>query len=181
MPNLREGGHISEEHWTLPKGLRDELKVPLGPIITDDGLPEHVGDRMFAVVGDVAAVHCVKAGFIPKIAIVDLRTKRHKPGEFTEEVRNIGEECIRVVSPPTQITRSLWDAIERAYNYDGTIRIEVEGEEDLAFIPCVLLAPEGSLVLYGMPDKGMVVVTVNDRSRKMVSDAFDKFEHLGGD
>jgi len=34
----------------------------------------------------------------------------------------------------------------------------VDGEEDLAVIPCVLMAPEGSLILYGQPGEGVVLV-----------------------
>lgn len=41
-----------------------------------------------------------------------------------------------------------------------TYVILVSGEEDLAVIPCILLSPLETLVLYGQPDKGMVEIEV---------------------
>lgn len=169
---------IAMDGWRLPEGLRDELKVPLGPIIQDRDLPDHVGGRTLAVVGDVAAVHVHKAGYRPKLVIVDFKTKRSDEGAYEDEVRLIGEECIRVVNPPAMITTDLWEAIERAYGGEASVRVEVEGEEDLAFIPCVLVAPKGSLVIYGMPDRGMVVVTVDTGTRYIVRKAFGGFERV---
>jgi len=171
---------MAKETWILPEGLRDELREPLGPIIQDEDLPEHVEGKILAVIGDVAALHVVKAGFRPKLVAVDFQTQRSDDEVQESEVRLIGDECIKVVNPPARITRDLWDAIERAYGMEGIVRIEVDGEEDLAFIPCVLVAPEGSKVIYGMPNRGMVVVTVDDTSRQRVRTAFERFERIEG-
>jgi uncharacterized protein (UPF0218 family) len=134
-----------------------------------------------AVVGDVAALHVVNAGYNPRFVVVDFHTQRSDDEVKESEVRLIGDECIKVVNPPATITQDLWDAVERAYGLEGTVRIEVDGEEDLAFIPCVLVAPEGSKVIYGMPNRGMVVVTVDQESRRKVKDAFERFERVEGD
>ena len=41
------------------------------------------------------------------------------------------------------------------------MKIVVEGEEDLATLPAILYAPPGSVVVYGQPDEGSVLVKVN--------------------
>jgi len=42
----------------------------------------------------------------------------------------------------------------------------VEGEEDLLTIVAVLCAPEGSVVLYGQPGEGAVLIEVNRAAKK---------------
>lgn len=60
----------------------------------------------------------------------------------------------------------------------GKVRIEVEGEEDLASLACVALAPRGSrtLVVFGIPGMGMVMVDVCGRTRNEVRDFLNRME-----
>jgi hypothetical protein len=157
----------------MPDSMRDELKGLVGPIITDDELQEHVKDRLIAVVGDVASIHVIRAGYSPKLVIVDFKTRRKEEPDLTSEIKLIGKERIKVVNPPAQITPALWDAVEKAYEMKGPVRIEVDGEEDLASLVCIVTAPEGSLVIYGVPGKGMTVVTVNEHTKGMAQKALD--------
>ena len=53
-------------------------------------------------------------------------------------------------------------------------RIVVEGEEDLATLAAISLANLGAKVIYGMPDKGMVVVDVNQRSKKRANSFLER-------
>jgi hypothetical protein len=160
----------------MPDSMRNELKELLGPIITDDELQEHVKDRLIAVVGDVASAHVIQAGYRPKIVIVDFKTRRKKELDLPSEIRLIGKERIKVVNPPAQITPALWDAVEKAYGMKGPVRIEVDGEEDLASLVCIVKGPEGSLVIYGVPGKGMTVVTVNEHTKGMAQKALDSMK-----
>jgi GTP-dependent dephospho-CoA kinase len=169
------GGGMSKKRPTLhlPDTWRDELKNTLGPIITDEELPKHVKGQLLAVIGDVAAVHIIRAGYKPKLVIVDFKTRRGDAEALAPEIRLIGKERIKVLNPPTQITPALWDAVEKAYKLEGPVRIEVEGEEDLASLVCIVTAPIGSLVIYGMPGQGMAVVTVNKKNKVMAQKALD--------
>lgn len=83
----------------------------------------------------------------------------------------MGEEEIKKVSnPPGLITDELWDAIEESYGSQKKVRIEVDGEEDLAALPAIYLAPSGTNVLYGLPSRGIVLVKVgNDEKDKVLS------------
>ena len=42
----------------------------------------------------------------------------------------------------------------------------MDGEEDLATLPAIKLCKNGAKVIYGMPDKGMVVVDVNQQTKE---------------
>ncbi len=74
-------------------------------------------------------------------------------------------ECIQVKNPAGTLTDELICALERAIrNRPSTII--VDGEEDLAVIPLVLMADEGAIVLYGQPHKGVVLRIVDSEARK---------------
>ena len=70
-----------------------------------------------------------------------------------------------VGNPRGNITPSLMRAVDDAMR-TGEGRILVKGEEDLATLYCIAVAPIGALVIYGQPKKGMVVVEVAKDSRK---------------
>jgi hypothetical protein len=172
-PHLEDTMAKKRPTLKLPDTRRDELKEPLGPVITDEELPTHVKDQLIAVVGDVASVHILRAGYRTKFVIIDHMTRRGGKEPLPSEIRLMGKERIKVVNPPAQITPALWDAIEKAYRMKGPVVIEVDGEEDLASLVCLVTAPEGSLVIYGMPGKGMVITTINDQTRGRAQKALD--------
>jgi len=51
----------------------------------------------------------------------------------------------------------------------------VEGEEDLLVIPTVLLAKEGSMVVYGFPEKGICLIEVSSETKKNFKEILNKF------
>jgi len=54
------------------------------------------------------------------------------------------------------------------------VRITVDGEEDLLALPLLLILPEGSILMYGQPYEGMVVVKINSKVRKKAKDLMDR-------
>jgi hypothetical protein len=52
----------------------------------------------------------------------------------------------------------------------------VEGEEDLLTLVAVVEAPENSLVVYGQPREGLVVVKVDEKIKKRVKEIVDSME-----
>ncbi len=63
---------------------------------------------------------------------------------------------------------------------DGDTLIVVDGEEDLAVIPCVLFADEGDVVLYGQPDEGIVAVEVSEEKKMEIATLIKIMRALGG-
>ncbi|OLE90712.1 MAG: hypothetical protein AUF79_09060 [Crenarchaeota archaeon 13_1_20CM_2_51_8] len=62
-----------------------------------------------------------------------------------------------VRNPAGVITLESWEAIKRAMKDDDAV-ILVDGEEDLLALPSIVECPTNSLVLYGQPSQGLVVV-----------------------
>ena len=112
----------------------------------------------------------------PDLSIIDFKTKRNH--SLTEEQKNIvesiGDKAIKVVNSPGTISKELWEEIKRAINASECIRIEVDGEEDLASLAAISLSKIGTKVIYGMPDKGMVVVDVDQQSKTRVNDLLER-------
>ena len=64
--------------------------------------------------------------------------------------------------------------LEDALSMSSHVRIIVEGEEDLLALPLFLIVPQGSILLYGQPSEGLVVVKINSKVRKKAKDLMDR-------
>jgi GTP-dependent dephospho-CoA kinase len=54
--------------------------------------------------------------------------------------------------------------------------IWIEGEEDLASLPCIHFTSTGGHVFYGLPDKGLIHIQVQQDHRTIVRDALKMME-----
>ncbi|WP_235856134.1 GTP-dependent dephospho-CoA kinase family protein [Methanolobus halotolerans] len=126
-------------------------------------------------VGDVTTFHLLNSDIIPDVLIVDDRTKR---GPASDRVvvgtKHKGFTEIFVDNPAGVITEDLIDAVENAIKSDEHVRIFVRGEEDLAALPAILTAPSGSVVLYGQPDKGVVLVRITQSKKEEIRGLLNK-------
>ena len=52
---------------------------------------------------------------------------------------------------------------------DESTIIVVDGEEDLLALPAIALAPLTSVILYGQPDEGLVIVKVDEGIRSIAT------------
>jgi len=158
--------------YILPSNLRSRLRTPLGKIVTSTELENELDHSVECiVVGDESAITLQKKKYNIKLAIVDFQTQRRKDSDLKREVSKIGKKVIQVKNPKGTITDELWTAIAKGLQEPVPVRIEVTGEEDLAFIPCMLLAPDDSIIIYGYPNRGLVLAWVNNTNRKTVKDA----------
>ena len=160
----------------LPDDLRDELKDPLGPIYTDtEALLADAGEPVVAV-GDMVTYHLLQAGRRPDVALVDGKTKRERVEREVTEAIDGFEERLDAVNPPATLTDELLEALADALGSDGTTVVTVEGEEDLAALAAVVAAPDGAAIVYGQPDEGMVLATVDDDLRAECRDLLEAME-----
>jgi uncharacterized protein (UPF0218 family) len=153
--------------WRLPEELRPVFQEPFGPVLsTKELLDSWSGDDTVVAVGDVVARTLIENGLAPRAIVVDYRTQR---GGEDAELRRVlggwGDRVVRVANPAGTVTQELVDALLEALQARGTTRIEVDGEEDLAGLPLFAYAPLGTIILYGMPNRG-VVRAVADADRR---------------
>ncbi|MCD6371986.1 MAG: GTP-dependent dephospho-CoA kinase family protein [Thermococcus sp.] len=167
--------------FVLTPSLRSELKEPLGELIRGE-LPEpylRIKDRLkgklVVTVGDVVTENVIKVGIKPAIALYDHRTKRK---DYTPDIE-ADAVLMTVKNPPGTITKALLNAIRKGFGLAERgmrVYIMVNGEEDLAAIPAILYAPYGSLVLYGQPDEGVVLIKVTPECKRRCARILAKME-----
>ena len=157
----------------VPEEKRNIFKEPIGSELKESELIKHRDTKMITV-GDVVSLTVRNNGIRPILSVYDGYTERREMTEFAALVE--GEEKVSVINPAGTITDELDDAVRNALTTGDTDLIRVEGEEDLALMPCILHAPEGAVVVYGWPGKGMMIVSTDDITRKRVEELWKMME-----
>ena len=132
--------------------------------------------KCIITVGDVCTIKIYEQARMPDLSIIDFKTKRNRPLSLKQKniMNQIGKKIVNVNNNAGTISDELWNAIKIAISDNVKTRIVVEGEEDLATLAAISLADLGAKVIYGMPDKGMVVVDVNQRSKKRANSFLER-------
>jgi uncharacterized protein (UPF0218 family)/phosphopantetheine adenylyltransferase len=184
---------INEEQYEsvlkMAKALDDELKIPMGELFmgpeddpeiamlaTLDALPNPRG--AIVAVGDVTVKTLIDMGLTPDVALIDGQTKRTKLEAEDCVSTSVFVHVLAAENPPGLLTPSLRGAIENAIFADESVVIEVEGEEDLAPILIHLIAPLGTIVLYGQPGLGVVMRITDIAAKERCRDLLSLFEIL---
>jgi len=159
----------------LPDSLRDQLKIPLGFLLPDDqvnkeNIEKHLlGSSYIITVGDRTTEKMIDFGLIPSLQIIDGVEKREKrePPKFEGSIE------LNVNNPAAQITPQSIDVLKRAFTLQPPVRLMINGEEDLLVIPTCIFAPENSIVLYGQPNQGLVIVKITPEIRNKTQRLLD--------
>jgi len=162
----------------LPNSLRDQFKNPLGVLLPEETadkkhISEYLSDSSYIItVGDRTTEKMIDFGLIPSLQIIDGVEKREK--RELPKLENATE--LTVDNPAAEITSQSIDVIKQAFTMQSPVRIVVNGEEDLLVIPVCVYAPENSIVLYGQPHKGLVIVKVTPEIRNKTQGLLDLME-----
>ncbi len=166
----------------LPDELRAEVGSAIGPIVSSQELAGAVGrPAKLVAVGDICSVSALTQGLLPDVIVVDFKTRRGDEEEIREYFEGLNWRSVEVDNPAGVLTRSMWEGIAEAYKSEERVMVVVQGEEDLATMPCIALGPLGSVVLYGMPGKGIVVVRVDEEAKRKVESVLLQMENANGD
>jgi uncharacterized protein (UPF0218 family) len=161
----------------LKKESRGIFKKPFGTLyLTLNDVNRSFLENHFIIsIGDATTKNIIDANIIPKIGIIDNKIER----KISRHIIDYNAITLHADNPPGTITDELWRTIEKAKYLakESNVLIVVNGEEDLAVIPCVLMAPEGSIILYGQPGEGIVVVEA-DKVKNTAKKMLDNFEEV---
>jgi hypothetical protein len=151
----------------VPKSLRKDLKKPLGQLydsidqITETLQKQLSDDKLLIGIGDVTTRKLVEMNLTPQICMVDNLIERRPVQHNLDHTENIK----KVSNPPGTLTEGLIQLIIESLEtstQSNQIIIEVDGEEDLAVLPAILNAPMDTIILYGQPHEGIVLVKVEE-------------------
>ena len=159
----------------LSQNQRDQLKKPLGILLPDsdatrEGISKNIPKGAFIItVGDATTDKMIRFDFDPPLQIVDSLEKRGK----RELPEGRVETILTCVNPAGEITEESISTIRNALTQVPPVRIVVSGEEDLLVLPVAVYAPDNSVILYGQPNEGLVIVhmteEVRNRARSIMS------------
>jgi len=161
----------------LPDDLRNILKKPIGQLVNEKKLLKLIKNKKYIVtIGDIVTYTVLKNDIKPVFCIVDYKTRR---GNCSKEIKNMiksnYKKKISVENPAGTITDDLWNIIKKSLkNLDKKgFLIEVKGEEDLASLAVIFLAPPNVTIIYGLPDKGVLVVKPTSENKILVKQILD--------
>ena len=160
----------------LPDDLRDQLKNPLGNLVSDNDpnkeniIKKITAESIVITVGDRTTENILQLGLKPQIQIIDCLEKRNQRIAPIDDTINTKLSCR---NPPGEITEESIQIIKKAFSSEPPVRIVVDGEEDLLVIPACVFAPENSVVMYGQPNEGLVIVTITPEIRAKVQKILD--------
>ena len=160
----------------LPENLRDQLKTPLGDLIKEENVNKEniltkIGSEPIVItVGDRTTENMINLGIMPQIQIVDGLEKRNQRLVPKDDTINTNLSC---KNPPGEITEESMQVIQKAFSCESPVRIIVDGEEDLLVLPVCIFAPENSVVMYGQPNEGLVIVHITPDIQAKVQKILD--------
>lgn len=152
----------------LPEELRESLKKPYGKLVSINSSVNFA--KPVISVGDISTFNLIKENIQTKLSIIDFKVQRKEKfsnlSDFNfKEISKLYE----VKNEPGQISKELIEAIDRAIKYKNLNQvILVRGEEDLAFIPAALLAPLGTICIYGQPNVGAIKVVIDYLAKERI-------------
>jgi len=155
----------------LPEEHRKLFKKPFGELHEniEEIIPLISRSTVYAV-GDIVTRNLQKNGITPAVAVIDGHTMRSP----CVPMPALLGECINVKNPAGSLTDELIRALSFGVSHPP-VTIIVDGEEDLAVIPLILAAPQGAIILYGQPRKGVVMRTVNHEAQETARHFLDHF------
>jgi uncharacterized protein (UPF0218 family) len=157
--------------------LKDEhvniLKKPFGELIKQEEISKQkinslVKDsKVLITVGDATTEKIISFGLTPDLSIIDCLERRIRRTEskilelktfFLTTTKFKQYQC---KNPKGTITREAYITIKKILMKGEQAIIVIDGEEDMLALAVFALAPLDSVVFYGQPLEGVVIVKIN--------------------
>ena len=154
------------------------MKIPLGILLPESqadktNIKKHLSEHSYVItVGDRTTEKMIEFGLIPSLQIIDNQEKRVK--RKPPQLANATE--LTVDNPAAEITPQSIDIIKQALTMQPPVRLTVNGEEDLLVLPVCIHAPENSVVMYGQPNEGLVIVKITPEIRNKTQTLLESME-----
>lgn len=111
---------------------------------------------MVAAVGDVVSENLARLGARPRLIVYDCASLRRSRGcPRPPEGYRLREARNPAGSLTLEAARAVEDALAARA---GRVALRIYGEEDLVALAVLAAAPQGGLVAYGLPGRGMLLV-----------------------
>ncbi len=166
----------------------EELKKPQGILILDEQITLEnikkylINAQKVISVGDATTNKLLSFGIVPDVSVIDGYERREKKASRStkETIYSLNSQknvsLFSCVNPPGSISVDSISIIKISLKSKKPVIMEIMGEEDLLALPFFFLARYDSMVFYGQPGEGMVVVRVTEAVRKKAKELIGMFE-----
>ena len=186
---FREGFDLKKD-LKIPEKLLQYFKKPYGKVFgsAEDFVKSGVRKKdrgLLIIVGDQSSYTLLKSGADPDIIVIDSKVRREL---FKKKIEFAAKE-FEVINRPGITTRNFWETIKKAITQAKIekVKVIVMGEDDLGVLPSIIMAPVGSIVLYGQPEldfegdqikEGLVAIEINIEKKKDALKLLEKMQKL---
>lgn len=149
----------------------DLLKRPFGTLVAEKEITKQKivsmleGAKKIITVGDATTERILSFGITPDIAVIDGVERR----SLRDHSISYQAKEIFCTNPAGMISDEAMKILQKALESSAPIRIKVQGEEDLLALPLFAMAPKGSVVLYGQPLEGIVLVKITKEKQNQAN------------
>ena len=154
------------------------LKTPFGTLIQDDKVTKDKikgflkNARKVISVGDSTTDRLISFGILPDLSVIDGKERRLKRSSSMSN--STFQKELRCSNSAGTISREAVSLLQDALRSHYPVRVIVDGEEDMLALPIFSIAPDCSVVLYGQPLEGIVIVKITPKTRKKAKDLMDR-------
>lgn len=182
----REGKLYVKELWfkknlKLTEDLRGEFQKPFGELFKNTDYSFKNKNSLVITVGDVTTKKFNELNLGQQVSVIDFKVAREKKFSNIEELGFRGnEDTLSVVNPAGYITKALLTKCTEIFKSDikDKVILQVNGEEDLAVLPLVLLSPLNTIIYYGQQARGVVKVVVSEVSKSKAYSLVSKLKPM---
>ncbi|MCS7115288.1 MAG: DUF359 domain-containing protein [Nitrososphaerota archaeon] len=169
--------------YSIPQKLQEQFKKPWGMLIRGSfsetacklrEIIKYEKPPSIVSVGDAVSRNLAENEIFPNLLIIDNKVMRDRVEPFSFPA----DREIRAKNPPGTITQEALDAVREAFKANCRVKIVIEGEEDLLTIAAVFYAPENSIIVYGQPHEGVVVVKATRENKAEAAEILKTIEKL---
>ena len=166
---------LKDEHINL-------LKKPFGSLIKQENISKEnifyfiKDSKMIITVGDATTEKILSFDLMPNLAIIDGIERRIKKSEL--EMANLKNTFLtknhiynqyQCKNTKGTISKEAYLTIKKILFEEEQAIMFIDGEEDLLALPVFALAPLDSIVFYGQPLEGIVMVKISDEIKNKSS------------
>ena len=161
----------------LTENLRKILKKPLGELTSFDEITKKIKtiNKIVICVGDKTCELALKNKIKVKICVYDSKISRKKI-QIPDIVKNFKARKYYIKNPPGHLNLKSLDLISLGLEAKNNVKIIVDGEEDLIALAAIAAAPKDSIILYGQPNEGLVMIEVDDKIKAEAGNILEQME-----
>lgn len=175
---IRNGEIDQTGKLILPETLRRTLTKPIGVVIPDGApIPVFLKVKRIISVGDTTTATLLSQGIVPTLACIDFQVRRQvfdwEKAQWQKLTK--GRRIAYFSSGPGFISSDVMDAMKHWSDDPKRSLYIIDGEEDLLVLPALLYAPQGTIVYYGQPDHGIVLVDITIKIKQLAQQLLSQF------